>query len=348
MEVGSEFGNNSNRIGQNEYLQICSFPRKFFLSGRTGLHFIGQEIKNLVSEIVLPEYCCGSMIAPFAAQGYKISFYNSFDLNNVSVDETEQAFLILDYFGFLSDATLTFISKCKAAGKIVIVDATQTAFSHSKTYDLADYIVASYRKWFDCLCAVVFSKNGFNSAERIKEHTSYTRTWRKAAGLKENYLKGSPVDKNGFLDLFAQANHQLDIDCVDYTPDDTELVMLCEADSSFLRKRRRENAAYLMSAVKKLSTFSEVQLIFDIMRNDDCPLFVPILVNENKRNVIRSVLIKNNIYCPIHWPIDQRYPYCISQYHKREISLICDQRYGIDEMKKQVTVLSQALILADD
>lgn len=45
--------------------------------------------------------------------------------------------------------------------KILIVDATQTAFSRLATYPLADYIFVSYRKWTDCLCAAVYAKKDF-------------------------------------------------------------------------------------------------------------------------------------------------------------------------------------------
>ena len=68
------------------------------------------------------------------------------------------------------------------------------------------------------------------------------------------------------------------------------------------------------------------------MKENDCPLFVPILV-EN-RNELRKYLISKNIYCPVHWPIsslhklsdEERYIY------DHEISLVCDQRYNLEDM----------------
>jgi hypothetical protein len=348
VEIGSEYNLNSNKVGENEYFQISNYPNRWFLSGRTGLYCIGREISNTVSEVMMPQYCCASMVAPFVAQGINVLFYNSFDLANVKMDESKQAILVMDYFGFLSDETLSFISRCKALGKIVIVDATQTAFSYSNAYDEADYIVVSYRKWLDCLCAVVYSKNGFGTDDCTNNNISYTTTWRKAAGLKTNYLKGMPVNKQDFLDLYANANHQLDSDYSDYKPEETELAVLANTDSAFLRKKRRQNAVFLIDEVKKLSLDFDVGLMYDSVGDKDCPLFVPILVKEDKRGVIRQTLIKNDIYCPVHWPIDNRHPHCVTPYHKQELSLICDQRYGKDEMKKQVEVLSQALKISDN
>ncbi|MBQ8308199.1 MAG: hypothetical protein IJX96_00020 [Clostridia bacterium] len=344
MEIGSEFSTRSISFGENEYFQLSSYPKRYVLSGRTGLYLIAEELKTKFLNISLPDYCCGSMIAPFVKQGFHVSFYPAFDLNNAKIDESVQIVLIMDYFGFLSDQTLQFVSQCKKNGKIVIIDATQTAFSHSKTYELADYIVVSYRKWFDSLCAVVYSKNGFKVSENNREHPSYTKIWRNAAILKEKYLKDCCGDKERFLTLFAKASNELDVDYINYSVNASEIEIMRNADSSLLRKIRRKNAKYLINEVKKISKNFDIQLIFDAIGDEDCPLFVPILLNEDKRTIIRNELIKNNIYCPIHWPIDQRYPYSKTFYHQREFSLICDQRYGLEEMRKQILILSKSLI----
>lgn len=348
MEIGSEFSTNSAIYGQNEYFELSNYSKRYVLSGRTGLHLIAEEVKEKVSTIALPDYCCGSMIAPFIKQGFHLSFYKAFDLHNVMLDKEVQAVLVMDYFGFLSKETLDFTLRCKEEKKVVIVDATQTAFSHFKTYDLADYIVVSYRKWLDSLCAVVYSKNGFHISENSMEHPSYIETWRTAASLKENYLKGLFDNKQEFLTLFTSANHALDLDYAGYKANEAEISVMRMADSLFIRKTRRENAKYLIDEIKKLSEIFEVQLMFDEMRMEDCPLVVPILVNEKKRSVIRNELIKNNIYCPIHWPIDQRYPYHVTLYHQKELSLICDQRYSLEEMKRQILILSQALTVLEN
>jgi hypothetical protein len=59
--------------------------------------------------------------------------------------------------------------------------------------------------------------------------------------------------------------------------------------------------------------------------------FVPILLPN--RNEIRAHLTKNEIYCPVHWPKPEG---CESNIYDHELSLICDQRYGIKDMKRIV------------
>lgn len=344
MEIGSEFSTNSAVVGRNSYFELVDCPKRFVLSGRTALHLIAGELKAFVSDVLLPDYCCSSMIEPFLSQGFNINFYDAKALNGEVINNKSGAILIMDYFGFLSEKTFEFALECKKNGKIVIVDATQTAFSYSKTYDLADYIVISYRKWLDSLCAVVYSKNGFKAAEADLKHPCYTQLWRKAAKLKEEYLSSSGINKCDFLDLYKRANCELSSFYINCKPDGSEIDILRNADSSSLRKSRRENAEFLIRKIKKINTLSKVELIFDELNEEDCPLFLPILLDAPKRDFVRRELIKNNIYCPVHWPIDERYPYKKTYYHEKELSLVCDQRYGIEEMTKQASVLLEALL----
>lgn len=343
MEIGSEFHSNSVLGGMNEYSELSDYPKRYVLSGRTGLHLVAEELKTYVKHISLPDYCCGSMIAPFVTQGFQVSFYQSFDLPNVSIDEAVDAVLVMDYFGFVSAETFLFARRCKKEGKTIIVDATQTAFSHSQTYQLADYIVVSYRKWFDSLSGVVYSKDGFSTPEYLMEHHLYVNSWRDAARLKEKYVIYAEGEKQKFLTLYSNANRCLENDYQGMRANDTEIEVMMRANSMQLRYKRKENARILIDGVKRLSNYYDIKLLFSEMREEDCPLFVPILLDEQERTFIRSELIKNRIYCPCHWPKDTRYPYQETIYHNMELSLICDQRYGVVEMKKQLAALNHAL-----
>lgn len=347
MEIGSEFSTRSALPGKHEYLPLCRFPSRNVLSGRTGLRLVAEEICACVSHIALPDYCCGSMVAPFAEEGFQVTFYPALTPEPPALGREVQAVLIMDYFGFLSQSTQAFVSACKQAGKIVIVDATQTAFSFSPAYEMADYVIVSYRKWLDCLCAVVYSQDGFHTPAYSQKHPTYTQIWRHAAELKQRYLTCGEGAKEVFLAEYANANHALSEDYAGYEPAASELAVLQQVDSSHLRKRRRENAAILMNAVRQLPSRSGVQLLFEELGDEDCPLFVPILLEEPKRSLLRKELIQNSIYCPIHWPIDSRYPYKQTRYHTQELSLICDQRYGPEDMHRQASLLSRFLTVSE-
>ena len=205
----------------------------------------------------------------------------------------------------------------------------------------------SCRKWTDCLGAIVYSKHGFVSDNSSKAQVSYNSTWRKAADLKCRYIQRGTGDKKEFLSMYVSANHILDEDYSGYRMEPEEVDIWKTADSDYLRKKRRDNAAFLMEQIEKMSFYHKIKLMFEDMGDEDCPMFVPILLDSGKRGFVRGELIKNSIYCPVHWPIDERYPHQKTIYHEQELSLICDQRYGLDEMKKQANALLYALTLLE-
>lgn len=343
MEIGSENYTDSAKRGKNDYYNLVDCPKRYVLSGRTGLGLISQELKARAKSVFMPNYCCGSMIYPFVNEGFNIFFYDAFDLSNVIIDERVDAVLLMDYFGFLSSTTASFAKRCKEMGKIVIVDATQTAFSASSTYEVADYIVVSYRKWFDCLCGVVYSKDDFVTKEYEQENEAYYSLWRTAALLKRQFIKKGLGEKSKFLSLYSQANSLLDGEYRNFKANAQEVSYLASVDSNEIRRQRRTNASFLIEKINKLSKIYNVELLYSKIQLEDCPLFVPILVDEIKKDTIRKSLSNANIYCPAHWPIDRRYSFEETDYHKREISLICDQRYSAEDMELQIAVLIDAL-----
>ena len=59
------------------------------------------------------------------------------------------------------------------------------------------------------------------------------------------------------------------------------------------------------------------------------PLFYPIFLRTEDRDSLRSYMIKEGIYCPIHWPEVMGAKKGIRE---NELSLICDQRYNEKDM----------------
>lgn len=344
-EMGSEFMENSSREGKNEYAMLLNFPKRYVLSGRTGLHLIADEIKEKygVSSILMPAYCCSSMVEPFVKYGFEIFFYDSMNLSESNILQKADVVLIMDYFGFLSESTVSFADRCKRLGKTVIVDATQTVLSHSDTYSAADYVVASFRKWFDCLCAVVYSRDGFITPKYQREKEDYILKWRTAAKEKGNYIIHGIGEKKRILADFSDANRMLGEDFIGYRGCASEISKWENLESAFIKQIRRRNAQLLIDEIKEISKQYEVTLLFNQMGNEDCPLFIPILIDDKKRDKVRVEMIRENIYCPVHWPINKNYPYQQTLYHAKELSLICDQRYSEEEIEHEIEVLRKAI-----
>ncbi len=333
QEIGSEFHFNSCKAGENKYFTLMSGQREFVLSGRTGLGYIAEDLlaKHRIDSVALPAYCCGSMVEPFASKHIQVRFYEWDSFRQIAANS--DAVLLMDYFGFSDPETLKEAEFCKKNRIPLIVDATQTAFSLLETYELCDYLVCSYRKWTDSLCAAVYCRDGFSVPFSADQAPEYTEQWRSACREKAVYLQTGSGDKQQFLDQYSAANHLLAEKHEHLAASASEIQNLKHISSDFLRQRRRQNAQFLMEYIESKAD-GPARLLFPQMREEDCPLFVPVLLPEEERAKIRSRLIAQKIYCPVHWPVDRNYPHLETTLHREEMSLICDQRYTLSDMER--------------
>ena len=86
-----------------------------------------------------------------------------------------------------------------------------------------------------------------------------------------------------------------------------------------------------------------MQIMFSLTDNS-VPLFVPVLFDfKEQRDFVRKKLIKRHIYCPIHWPQPNNIPasFKVNDIVNCELSLICDQRYCLEEMKRLIKIIHQ-------
>ena len=325
-EIGSEFwsiplSDNTNAIF-NENVN-------WFISGRSALEAIILQIKNKIGAdiVYLPSWCCDSMIIPFLKHGINVKFYPVYLHKNELVQDIPQTkrnelLLLIDYFGYTSGVN------CSDRNAIVIRDLTHSIFS--KTYSDADYYFGSLRKW----CG--FKTGGFAiglNAEQLPSDDAYIALRTTAMEAKAKYILGEN-DGKGFLKTFAEAEEYLEQSSI-AGADSREIGLSDKIDVDFIKAKRRENATVLMEAFPNL-------LVFKTLQKKDCPLFVPIVIPERERDELRRYLIAKEIYLPIHWPI--------SSYHNldnktkdiynREISLVCDQRYGKEDMYRMIEAIN--------
>lgn len=322
-EMGSEFYKQQKKCTVHQDGEII------VLSGRTALDLIIRDIRKLqeFKTVALPSYCCDSMIEPFIRNNISITFYRV-NVNRIEYNEYEaDAVLFLDFFGYLDDEVTEIAKKAKSKGQIVIYDSTH--YLGEREID-ADYIFCSYRKWFFCNFANVKKMNGvwLVSYPKIKQER-YISIRNEAANLKEKYINGNSVDKNVFLNMFSKAEELLEIDYVNYSGEKKSF------DCVDIIEKRKENAKRLIEGLKGLD---EIKLWKTEVNKNDCPLFVPILVPSEIRDTLRKYLIMNKIYCPVHWPITDLHGEYRAIFNN-ELSLICDQRYSVEEIDREIEVI---------
>lgn len=343
-EIGSEFWTGSTKCGGNgvESVLPLGYDVRYVLSGRTALDIViddAQKARN-IKKAYLPSYCCHTMIEPFIAHGIAIEFYDVvcssigieplFDFTNDC-----DLVLLLNYFGFIDCKIHEFALDQHNRGKIVVYDSTHSLFGFNIEYSYSDYVFGSFRKWFGVNAGFCAKKSNWNDFPHLSENCKYMDLRRNAFDLKQKFTNGESVDKCVFLEMFAQAEHMLERDYKDYAIDKRDVMLLCQVDIDFIRKTRRENAETLITNLLEIDD-PDIYIPFNMVKENECPLFVPIFIRKGKRKKLCDYLIQKQIYLPVHWPISEAHNLNkrTSEIYGVELSCVCDQRYTTKDMER--------------
>ncbi len=327
-EIGSEFCEQYREIHtENKKNELC------LLSGRTALQFIIDDIcrKRFVRKVLLPSYCCESMILPFINQGIEVQFYQANnDWMDYPYDNDADVVFLIDFFGYINPQNGKIAYHEKHAKKIIIYDSTHKIDGNLEVLNYADYSFCSYRKWFYCNFTLAVKYNGeFENSENLMINERYISLRDEAAYDKRNYLSGLTNNKERFLSEFNKAEQLLEDDYIGYAG------VPVSFDCNDIISKRRENALYLTDELKNIS---EIKLWRNNIQVNDTPMFVPIVVNPLIRDTLRQELISKKIYCPVHWPKTSYHTDC-NKLYDMELSLVCDQRYDIADMERMIRVI---------
>ena len=318
-EIGSEF----NKVPVDSgYGLIYPRPGTLVFSGRTAIEAILRHLPEAHTAL-LPSYCCDSMIVPFRAAGIDVSFYKvQWDGElKIEIDRNADILLWCNYFGFRSEMP--------DFHGVIIEDITHSFFSDSPCHPRSDYLVASIRKWEPVNCGGYCSVDVDYPVPANEFVTLKTA----AMELKTAYLETPrQKKKEKLLSMLEQSNHWLAKNYSGLSIDPWSREFLSHVDVKKQRSVRRKNAEALYEGLS-----GKVEFMFP-EQDMGCPLFVPLLLKN--RDEVRAHLTKNKIYCPIHWPKPEG---CKSNIYNLELSLICDQRYEIKDMKRIVSVMQEVL-----
>ena len=330
MEIGSEFWDVPQDVTNK---RIFPESTQWFLSGRSALQAIIAELKDCRT-VAMPSWCCDSMVKPFVDAGMEIHFYPVYFDKGLKQDKDVNCdvLFLMDYFGYTGEQ-----QDLSSYHGVIIRDVTHSLFS--ATYSDADYYFGSLRKW----CGVwtggyAWAKDG--QRFRVDMNTGdcrYTEFRKKAMKLKSEYISGLGKDKS-YLSIFNAAEEVLE--SIGIVPaDERDVNVAMKLNVEHIKTQRRRNAEIVRNAFPDW-------LIFREMMNTDCPMFVPVLVPDGKRNELRRHLINNEIYCPVHWPMSEyrKLNDKTENIYTNELSLVCDQRYTEEDMSRMVEVIQEFLM----
>jgi dTDP-4-amino-4,6-dideoxygalactose transaminase len=340
-EIGSEFWEVDISCGSE---LVMDKQHQYLLTGRTALDFIIRDIKATreFKSVYMPSYCCHTMIQPFLENGVDVEFYDICFENGkytyeINFDNRCDVILIMQYFGFHNATVEHAINRLKASGKIIVEDSTHSWYSENPYCDKSDYIFASFRKWTGLPCGAVALKQFGDFSIQVPNgtNTKYIELRQQAANLKKQYIERHIGQKEVFLRCYSQAEEMLEIDYENYNMPSYFEEFISRLDVRKIKQKRKSNAKYLNEKLKYCIGIKTI-----IQNDKDVPLFVPIIVLNEKRDKLRQYLIANEVYCPVHWPLSKEHKINNTYLYDNSLSIVCDQRYSLIDMERIIKLIN--------
>lgn len=349
LEIGSEFylnysSNEEQTKSNKSYFKYIS--TRFLMTGRASIAFALADANNKVKSKIayLPAYICESVIDCFTYCGYKVLFYD-IDKSSLAIKEIDikilnesGIFFYCDYFGLSQNKQIPmYLKKAKSNNVLLIKDITHSLFNKNNDEIEADYYVASLHKWMGLPSGgCVFSNNTLINPP-LEKNNDYIDLRKSCLYKKGEYIMSSdPLKKKQYLDEYHNAEMKIKNDFNLCGMDELSKALFLSTNFDDLIKIRIDNFNYLYNNLKFNHNISP---IFAEITDGSCPLFFPIYIKNNRTN-IRKILIKNEIYCPIHWQAPQTVD--LSKYPESKfvydhiLSIPCDQRYTKVDMERIV------------
>jgi dTDP-4-amino-4,6-dideoxygalactose transaminase len=348
MEIGSEFWVDSitsecNRDFPNWILKYGETV--LTSSGRGAISLLLQHIKPENKTVLLPAYICESVIQPFVEQGYSCYFYESDESLTSNIEEIKAyhnmgIFIHMGYYGFSTNSNLlNVIQYLREHSTIIVEDVTHTLFSNFNRFEENDFYLGSIRKWLGVPSGGFLASPNRKLKKPLLINNNFSDLRTKALMLKGQYIKTRDEGlKDDFLSWFSDAETLLDREVTPFGIDGLSIEILNLLNIEDMHNKRRNNFNILLIGLRNVSYLN---VLFTKLDKDVCPFFFPIIINSD-RNQIRKMLIKEKIYCPIHWPrpgqIDDNISVSTLAIYNNILSIPCDQRYGVKDMERIISV----------
>lgn len=357
-EIGSNFWIKPEELKLNQGLTTpaqfgCDGSDYVWMStGRSATAFVLDTIEkrnpNVRKVAVIPPFICNTVIEPFLAKGYGVyTFHTGKDLMACAKDILKavkecNAGVVLyhRFFGVDTIADIdTIMLELKSMGVVTIEDCTQNLYSTYRK-SAADYFVGSIRKW----CGVpdggfAVCKEGVFEDRPTLMDVKLQEAKKEASLLKHDYLFNAKGDKQVFLSKYREAEDILDSQAMYYTLSDLSARIQSNLNVEELKAKRRENFRIIAEGLKGCK---DIHVIFEALKDDEVPLYCPILCDE--RSEVQPLLVKNAIYAPVVWPKADCCPKVDADTDYLYDHILCipiDQRYDADDMMRVVTIMNE-------
>lgn len=307
-------------------------------NARSGIAFLIELLSP--AHVWMPSYLCGIMVEAVDKRRTAVKFYEvNYDLSLPSLSwldsvERNDLVVLVDYFGFPSDSQC--INRARERGARVLEDACQALLSEG-VGRLSDFTLFSPRKFLGVPDGGILICNHEITYDNSKMAPPPPAWWLKAFSAsvfrRDFDLHGG--DRRWF-ELFQETEDDGPIG--PYAMSEfSRMLLQHNFDYSMIAEKRVKNYELLAYELKKFALFPS--LLCGVV-----PLGFPIRVKERDR--VRQALFGQEIYPPVHWPIQGVVPEGFSDSHRLAseiVTLPCDQRYDSSDMERMIRCVSEAM-----
>ena len=306
-----------------------------YSSGRAALYQILRFLKQEkgVNHILLPDYLCSSVLVPVKSLGLDFTFYPIDELLELEPSsfaklyKNNSAVLVINYFGLKDLSFQIQAIRSLDEHAIIIEDDVQAYYEFKKPLGDVDFKFTSLRKTFAVPDGgLVKTKHQIPKVETPNTFGQY----KAAAALLKSMREGNFNDRI-YLEMFEKGESLIDNE-LECGMSNIAIKLFNALEEERVKIRRLNNAQYLVGKLKKM----DIKPLLTLME-DHVPLFIPIILNN--RDEVRKRMFQNEIFCPVHWPLEGMGLKCGKVMAETELSLIVDQRYGRKEMDEIIQML---------
>lgn len=288
----------------------------------------------------LPSYLCDTLLESARMSGTEVRFFPMTGSllpdgkRWLSEVEPSDAVLMIDYFGFL--APEVWWQVIRSTGCLSIEDASQALLTDG-VGRFSDYVLYSPRKFIgvpdggmlvSCTRTAALAPTALRAAPADGWLASFEATW-----LRREQDRGG-VSGPWFERFRAGEAAQ---PCGPYAMSDLSRRVLERGwDLRAVTAARRRNYRRLCASLLPWALFPELP-------PGVAPIGFPVRLSN--RDAVRTALIDERIFPPVHWPIRGAVPDKFVRSHRLAnelMTLPCDQRYGLADMDRMAAVFRAA------
>ena len=311
-----------------------------YSSGRSALYYILLGIQKLygITTVYLPDYLCSSVVIAAEKSQMQVVFYNLNDQLEIDAekfplkDNEKAAILLINYFGLKNLHTQIELVRSISKEAIVIEDDVQAFYEFCKQELSADYKFTSLRKTFACPDGgLVKTANELSVVTGANKFHQF----KLAGSILKSLRKPEYYDDDVYLHLFEKGESRID-DEIALGMSQISQEVITKTDFERIAYIRLRNTRQILDGLQALG----IRTILPVPE-DKTLLFVPIWLED--RNTVRKQMFRQQIFCPVHWPLEGMNVQKGTEMAEHEMSIIIDQRYTNKDMDLILNTLEKAL-----